>query len=117
MEEDSNRMDSVERTAEDNIIDVQYYQDYNEIPRRLRAHIDIHGPGFLCHHLFSRGQGISFCNYPSDGLETEVVSVIKQEDNRHCLAGYRIRLLKNNKKPEGGLATIPCENIPEEMHA
>jgi hypothetical protein len=116
--EDSIRMDAVERTADDNIIDIQYYHDYKDIPQRLRAHIHIHGPGFLCHHLFSRGQGISFHNYPSDGLETEIVSVVKQEDNKPHLAGYRIRLLKINK--EGGekeLAPILCEDLPERMHA
>jgi len=110
-------MEVVERTEDNNIIDVQYYHDYMEIPKMLRTHIDIHGPGFLCHHLFNRGQGISFCNYPSDGLETEIMSVVKQEDNRPHLAGYRIRLLKINKETKEEQASIPCENLQERMHA
>jgi|WetSurMetagenome_2_1015567.scaffolds.fasta_scaffold37863_2 hypothetical protein len=116
--EDSIKMEAAERSASNNIIDVQYYHEYKEIPKVLRTHIDIHGPGFLCHHLFSRGQGISFCNYPSDGLETEIVSVVKNEDNRAHLAGYRIRLLKINKETEEKEhASILCEDLPEGIHA
>ena len=111
-------MEAAERTADENVIDVQYYQNYKEIPKVLRTHIDIHGPGFLCHHLFSRGQGISFCNYPNDGFETEIVSVVKQEDAKLCLAGYRIRLLKINKEASQKEHTpIFVGNMPEGIHA